>query len=177
MITDKSIKEFSQQIGQQKTPVPAGGATTATTALLGVSLLKLVWQVSEDNLEKNIKSHQNELNKIEKQLLQAIEEDTIAFESNLKTNFNDQKRLKEIIEVPLEIAENANNALKVSTKIKNKVKDTVIADYKVAVTNLKSSIKGTIAIIEANYTFFSTQGNYIQEIKAKVDKLKSLYDI
>ncbi|AGB41180.1 methenyl tetrahydrofolate cyclohydrolase [Halobacteroides halobius DSM 5150] len=178
IITDinSSIKELSQQIASPKNPVPAGGATIATTALLGVSLLKLVFQVSQNNWNIKTKEEFNEylttLNTIQEDLSQAIADDTKAYQINLANNFQNQTKLKKIIAVPLQITETAKAALTVGDKLEGKVKTTVQADHKVATLNLKASIKGAITIIEANYNFFPADDNYIKKVKSKINKIK-----
>ncbi|WP_425415784.1 cyclodeaminase/cyclohydrolase family protein [Orenia metallireducens] len=158
------MQEFSQLLASTEEPIPAGGSTIATTALLGVSLLQLVSKVSSLSID---------LEELEKNLLKSIDADVQAFKLNQQKQFKDKESLKEIINTPLEIAKNSALALELATEIRANVKKSVKADYQVAIFNLRASIKGAIAIIESNYQFFTTD-DYIQQIKEEIEELNKL---
>lgn len=166
IIIEKSIQEFSQLISSTEEPVPAGGSTIATTALLGVSLLKLASKVSKITIDLE------KLEQIEKNLLQAIDGDVQAFKLNQQKQFKDLQTLQQIIDIPLEIAKNSSLALKLASQIKPDIKKSVRADYQIAIFNLRASIKGALAIIESNYQFF-TADEYIQQVRKEVEELNN----
>ncbi|WP_276324742.1 cyclodeaminase/cyclohydrolase family protein [Orenia marismortui] len=160
------MKEFSQLISSTKNPVPAGGSTIATTALLGAALLKLAYQVS------NIATIEEErLNKIEENLLNYIDKDVIAFKINQNKKFKDPESLKEIIDIPLHIAQDSKIALSMGLAIREEIKESVKADYHISILNLKTSIKGAIKIIESNYQFFDNN-NYLHQVQNKIKNIK-----
>ena len=165
MLTDNSLTNFSNQIASAESPVPAGGSTVGATALLGASLIKLAYQVSSIPVP-------TKLDIIIKELTQAINEDVKVYQLNQAHNFQNQAELREIIEVPLLIAQLANDALRLAQELKPQLKDSVSADYQVGVLNLKTSITGAIKIIEANYSHFASKTDFIKETKQQVEKLK-----
>ncbi|GAB6137706.1 cyclodeaminase/cyclohydrolase family protein [Halanaerobaculum tunisiense] len=168
ILKDESISELSTLIADKENPVPAGGSTAAATGLLGVSLLQLVISVSNNTLN----NYSSELTEIKTNLLKQIDQDKEAYQINHDHNFNKSEELKKLIVIPLSIAHNSAQALKIANNIADKVKDTVVADYQVAQLNLESSIEGALAIVKSNYQFFSEDSAYLQQIKNQVESIK-----
>ena len=178
MLIDKNIEELAEEISDTKKSVPAGGTTIASSALLSVSLLELVIRVSKkeysDKKKEKLKTEENKLINIKENLLKAIDDDAAAFRKNSDSNFKNLEDLKEIVAVPLSIAESAAEALTTAYKIEQQVKKTVKADYQISKYNLQAAVRGAISIIEANYNFFPENNKYIENVRLKIKKIKDI---
>ncbi|MCK8824223.1 cyclodeaminase/cyclohydrolase family protein [Fuchsiella alkaliacetigena] len=176
MLIKNSIENFSQKIASSEYPVPAGGSAAANTALLGACLLKLVFKVSKKSAKQNQKKKLTasiaELSQLKKKFLAAIDEDVKNFKINSESNFSQPEKLKKLIDPLVELATASLTALEIAQKHRAIIKNSVLADYQVALFNLEASIKGSLAIVEANYNFFKPEKKYIKEIKLKVEKSK-----
>ena len=173
IIYNKTIKELGNQISSYNETVPAGGTTAALNGYLAVSLFKLVFKASKNNLSKNdLEKIQINLNESEVQFLSLMNKDIEAYKLNNQLNFHNKKKLKKLIEIPLDIAETAFKIFQLTKKFENKIKNTVLADYKVALENIKSSKKGAVAIIKSNYQFFEKNSSFIKEIEKKLSCLE-----
>ncbi len=170
MIKDIKLIELTNLIADPKHPVPAGGSTIASSALLTVSLLLLILRISTTD---NLTNYEDQLLLIKENLIETIEEDAKAFKLNLKENFNDYNLLKEIINIPVKIATNTIRALEITENIKLQIQNNLIADYQIAKLQLTATIKGAIAIIESNYQFFPADDPFVKEIKKKIVEINN----
>ena len=170
IIYNKSIKDIGKEIAKKKEAVPAGGTTSALNGYIGVSLLKLVIEVSKNNFnKKDIEYIENILVEAENKFLNLMEKDIEVYKKNNKTQFENKEKLKDLIEIPLEIFITATELLNLKNKLKGKIKKTVKADYEVALENINTSKKCAETIIKSNYNFFDKNSEFIKEIKNKLD--------
>jgi len=170
IIYNNSVKNLGDKISQKKDAVPAGGTTSALNGYLGVSLLKLVLEVSKKNFNQKDREYiENILVEAENKFLNLMEKDIKVFKENNKNKFANKKDLKKLIEVPLEIYTTSTEMLDLKNKFKNKIKKTVKADYEVALENINTAKKCAETIIKSNYSFFDKNSEFIKEIKNKLD--------
>jgi len=170
IIYNKSIKDIGKEIAQKKEAVPAGGTTSALNGYIGVSLLKLVIEVSKNNFnKKDIEYIENILVEAENKFLNLMEKDIEVYKKNNKTQFENKEKLKDLIEIPLEIFITATELLNLKNKLNGKIKKTVKADYEVALENINTAKKCAETIIKSNYSFFDKNSEFIKEIKNKLD--------
>lgn len=176
LLKDKNIQSLAGAIADSKHAVPAGGTTIASSALLSISLLELVIEVSEkelsDQKKENLQNAQKRLEKYKEILLKAVDDDVAAYQKNSKNKFTDAEDLIEIIAVPLDIAEACCNSLLIAAELKEVVKPAVKADYEISKYNLEAAVKGSISIIEANFNFFAVNNDYLLKTKERVKELK-----
>ncbi|MGM0472477.1 MAG: cyclodeaminase/cyclohydrolase family protein [Bacillota bacterium] len=165
-LTENSLVEFSQKVADDNPPVPAGGSAIGATALLGVSLIKLSYQVSCDDYPPLLTT-------INEELMEAINKDPQVYQLNLTNNFQDLTALKKIIKIPLSIAELSAAALEIANQLTCQLKDSVAADYKIGIINLEASLQGALAVVESNYYHFASEDKFIKKTKKKVKKLKN----
>ena len=170
IIYNKSIKDIGKEIAKKKEAVPAGGTTSALNGYIGVSLLKLVIEVSKNNFnKKDIEYIENILVEAENKFLNLMEKDIEVYKKNNKTQFENKEKLKDLIEIPLEIFITATELLNLKNKLNGKIKKTVKADYEVALENINTAKKCAETIITFNYSFFDKNSEFIKEIKNKLD--------
>lgn len=177
LLKDKNIQSLAGAIADSKNSVPAGGTTIASSAFLAISLLELVIEVSEkelsDQKKENLQNAQERLKKYKDILLKAVDDDVAAYQKNLTNKFTDAEDLIEIIAVPLDIAEACCNSLLIAAELKEVVKPAVKADYEISKYNLEAAVKGSIAVIESNYSFFSENSDYLLKVKERAAEIKA----
>lgn len=177
LLINNNIQELAAAIADSEQAVPAGGTTIASSALLAISLLELVIKVSEKEFtgsEKNkFKSAKIKLKNYQKILTRAIDADVAAYQKNLKKGFVNSDDLIELIDIPLDIAESCYNALKIAQEISNEIKESVKADHKISIYNLKAGIRSAILIIETNFVFFPEDSLYLTKVKKKIKRFKT----
>ncbi|MGM0438225.1 MAG: cyclodeaminase/cyclohydrolase family protein [Bacillota bacterium] len=172
IIYNKTVKKLGEKIAQKKDAVPAGGTTSALNGYLGVSLLELVFNVSKNNFnENNIEEIEKTLKKAKNDFLNLMDKDIEVYKTNSKTHFKVKENLKKLIETPLQIVITSSEIITLTAKFENNVKKTVIADYDIALENLKTAKKGAKIIIQSNYQFFDENSKFIKNIKRKLENL------
>ena len=180
MIADHTIKEMAELIGTHNPPVPAGGTTLAIDGLLGVALLQLSFKVSKKEWREGVKrkfsNYPDRFTQAEELFGNTITDDVTAFKTNQEEGFKDKDKLKTIIEVPLKAALEAKEMIILSDKLKEHIKSSVKADYKVARINLRACIKAAVEIITSNYQFFTAEDEFIVKTKKEVDQLKDFIE-
>lgn len=177
MLTNLSLEKFVELVGSTDSSVPAGGSTAAANGLFGIALLKLVYGISRERWDKESKNELGPGLKILDQaaaiFLKDVDRDAAAFKLNQESNFEDQELLKELVIVPMEIALTANKALKIAADMKDHIIKKVQADYEIAVLNLKTTLTGSLAIIESNLSFFDAKSEFIKNTKEQIDSIKN----
>ncbi|MCK8825796.1 cyclodeaminase/cyclohydrolase family protein [Fuchsiella alkaliacetigena] len=176
MLIKESIKNITQLIGDPTRNVPAGGPIIASTALLGVSLLKLSYNISQNewspNKKERLQQYQEKLNELEKELFVKMEADLTAYQKNLDNQGNNSQQLKSIIAIPLAIAKISTELLQITAQLKEEFHKKVEADLKIAILNLKASLKGALSIIKANSQLLPPTDSYLKQLKSEIAELK-----
>ncbi|KYP17635.1 MULTISPECIES: cyclodeaminase/cyclohydrolase family protein [Streptococcus] len=159
-LVDLSLFEFAQVLGSDA-PAPGGGSAAALSAANGISLTKMVCELTlgkkkyadEEALIKTVHEASSQL---QMDLLAAIDKDTEAF--NLvsavfdmpKETDNDklarrqamQNALKEATKSPFSMMEQMLEAIKVTEKAVGHTNTNAASDLGVAALNLKAGLQG-----------------------------------
>lgn len=155
-----SVQEFIEVLGSDE-PAPGGGSASGLAGSMGISLTKMVADLTVgkkkyqeyDELAKTV---QLEAKELQTQLLEAISEDTEAFNQvsevfSMPKDTNDEKEgrkkamqeaLKGATIAPYRIMELCLESLHVTAKIVGKSNVNATSDLGVAALNLKSALEG-----------------------------------
>lgn len=159
-LTDMQVKEFMSVLGSDE-PAPGGGSASALAGSMGISLTKMVAELTigkkkyaeYDELAQTTKV---EAGKLQKDLLEAIDKDTEAFnvvsavfsmpkstpEEKAARSAALQKALQGAAVSPYQMMETCVSALKVTDNLVGKSNTNAASDLGVAALNLKSALQG-----------------------------------
>lgn len=159
-LVDLSLTEFARVLGSDA-PAPGGGSAAALSAANGISLTKMVCELTLG--KKKYADVQEEINQIHKDssrlqetLLVAIDKDTEAFnlvsavfdmpketeEEKEKRRHAMQAALKEATKSPFSMMEEIVSALKITKKAVGRSNTNAASDLGVAALNLKAGLQG-----------------------------------
>lgn len=160
MLKDKKIEEFLSSLGS-KEPVPGGGGASALVGAIGVSLGKMVGNLTIGKkkyveVQDEIEYVMAKLDKLEKKLVSCIDDDAKGFkplarayslpENTEKEKYEKtqimEKALKKAVEVPIEIVETCGNAINLFSLLAKKGSKLAISDAGVGVAFCKAAIEG-----------------------------------
>lgn len=178
IITGVSIEEFSRLVAGTDFPVPAAGSVAAVDGLLGVSLLELCLQVSNNSSEGgNLRSEEETafLQEMKKVFKVKMEEDINVFKINREKDFSDRKLCRKIVTVPLEIVTAASRVLLRMGEYEKEIKGTVAADFVAARENLSSTFEIGLSIVEHNLEMFTYKDEFVKELLLAIDTLWMKY--
>ena len=158
--TDMQVKEFMSVLGSDE-PAPGGGSASALAGSMGISLTKMVTELTMGKkkyaeYDQLAQDTQKEAARLQENLLQAIDKDTEAFnvvsavfsmpkstpEEKAARSAALQKALQGAAESPYEMMETCLEALRVTNKVVGKSNTNAASDLGVAALNLKSALQG-----------------------------------
>lgn len=159
-LTDMQVKEFMSVLGSDE-PAPGGGSASALAGSMGISLTKMVTELTMGKkkyaeYDQLAQDTQKEAARLQENLLQAIDKDTEAFnvvsavfsmpkstpEEKAARSAALQKALQGAAESPYEMMETCLEALRVTNKVVGKSNTNAASDLGVAALNLKSALQG-----------------------------------
>lgn len=159
-LVDLTVKDFVEVLGSDA-PAPGGGSAAALAATMGISLTKMVCELTIGKkkyaeYEDEIKLVFDETKALQKHLLEAIDKDTEAFNAvsavfempketdNEKTarKIAMQTALQGAATSPFEMMKLMVNGLKVTKRAVGKSNTNAASDLGVAALNLKSGLQG-----------------------------------
>lgn len=159
-LVDLTVKDFVEVLGSDA-PAPGGGSAAALSAAMGISLTKMVCELTIGKkkyveFEDEIKLVFDETKALQQDLLQAIDKDTEAFNvvsavfSMPKETDEDkaarknamQSALEGAAESPFNMMKLMVNALEVTKKAVGKSNTNAASDLGVAALNLKAGLQG-----------------------------------
>ena len=137
-LVDLSLTEFAQVLGSDA-PAPGGGSAAALSAANGISLTKMVCELTLGKkkyaeFEAEIAQVHAESARLQESLLAAIDKDTEAF--------NLVSALKEATKSPYGMMEDILTALQTTQKAVGKSNTNAASDLGVAALNLKAGLQG-----------------------------------
>lgn len=159
-LVDLSLTEFARVLGSDA-PAPGGGSAAALSAANGISLTKMVCELTLGkkkyaDFEEEIAQVHAESARLQERLLAAIDKDTEAF--NLVSAVFDmpketdedkaarreamQHALKEATKSPFAMMEDIYQALEVTQRAVGKSNTNAASDLGVAALNLKAGLQG-----------------------------------
>src|SRR2546423_9862167 len=118
-LSEQTVGEFLAALGE-RTPAPASGAATALTAALAAALVELAARFAEDEaIVTRAKA-------LAARLTQLADEDGEAYTAFMETKSDDARR--RIIEVPKEIAANADEIVQLAAAVGAQLSSSVAGD-------------------------------------------------
>lgn len=159
-LIDLKVNEFMTVLGSDE-PAPGGGSASALAGAMGISLTKMVTELTIGKkkyaeFEEIVKQRQAEAARLQDAFIIAIDEDTEAFNkvSAVFTMPKDteeekaarkeamQHALEGATKTPFKMMEIATEALKVTEALIGKSNTNAASDLGVAALNLKSALQG-----------------------------------
>ncbi|MBP2623975.1 cyclodeaminase/cyclohydrolase family protein [Streptococcus oricebi] len=159
-LVDLNLKEFARVLGSDA-PAPGGGSAAALSAANGISLTKMVCELTLGkkkyaDVEEEIKGVHADSSRLQASLLEAIDKDTEAF--NLVSAVFDmpketdedkaarreamQEALKAATKSPFAMMEDIYEALEVTKRAVGRSNTNAASDLGVAALNLKAGLQG-----------------------------------
>ncbi len=183
-LVDLTVTEFMNVLGSDE-PAPGGGSASALAASMGISLTKMVAELTvgkkkyaqyEDAMQKVL----SDATQLQSELLAAIDKDTEAFNevsavfAMPKETDEDKAARKEAMQQALKIAANTPlemmdiilRALKVTENAIGRSNTNAASDLGVAALNLKSGLQGAWLNVLINISGIKDEA-YVQECRAK----------
>ncbi|KXT78049.1 cyclodeaminase/cyclohydrolase family protein [Streptococcus sp. DD13] len=160
LLTELSVTEFAQVLGSSA-PAPGGGSAAALSAANGISLTKMVCELTIGKkkyaeFEEEITAIRDRSQQLQDELLEAIDKDTEAFnqvsavfslpketeEDKAKRSQALQEALKNATLSPYHMMELIHESLLVTQKAIGKSNTNAASDLGVAALNLKAGLQG-----------------------------------
>lgn len=159
-ITDVSVAEFVEVLGSNS-PAPGGGSAAALVAVTGISLTKMVYELTVGREKYAAFEAENQrafeqTKKLQASLLKAVEEDVQVFkevsavfampketqEQKKVRQLEMQSALKKATKAPFSLMELTIQSLEITQQAINKSNPNVASDLGVAALNLKAGLQG-----------------------------------
>lgn len=159
-LIDLSVKEFAEVLGSEA-PAPGGGSAAALSAANGISLTKMVCELTLGkkkyaDVQEEIQAIHQDCQELQSQLIAAIDADTEAFnlvaavfdmpketeEDKLVRRKAMQTALKEATKSPFAMMEQIHHALEVTKRAVGKSNTNAASDLGVAALHLKAGLQG-----------------------------------
>ncbi len=141
MLNELRVGEFLAALGE-RTPTPASGAATALTAALGAALAELAARFAED--ENAVVRAKAALTR----LVELADEDAAAYTAFMADR-NDETRAR-IIEVPEEIAAQADVVAEIGESVRAQLNSSVQGDAEAAVELARAAARVARRLAELN---------------------------
>ena len=183
-LVDLSITEFAKVLGSDA-PAPGGGSAAALSAANGISLTKMVCELTIGKkkyaeFEDHIKGVHEKSAHLQDQLLEAIDKDTEAFnvvsavfdlpketeEEKVARREAMQKALKHATVSPFSMMELIVEALETTKEAVGKSNTNAASDLGVAALNLKAGLQGAWLNVLINISGIKDQ-DFVQEYHGK----------
>ena len=187
-LVDLSLTEFAQVLGSDA-PAPGGGSAAALSAANGISLTKMVCELTLGKkkyaeFEAEIAQVHAESDRLQERLLAAIDKDTEAF--NLVSAVFDmpketeedkaarreamQQALKEATQSPYGMMEDILTALQTTQKAVGKSNTNAASDLGVAALNLKAGLQGAWLNVLINLSGVKDEA-FVADYRSKGEEL------
>jgi formiminotetrahydrofolate cyclodeaminase len=141
MLNEQRVGEFLAALGE-RTPTPASGAATALTGALAGALTELAARFAGDD-EAVTRARE-----LTMRLVQLADEDGAAYTAFMADR-NDETRAR-IIEVPEEIAANAEEVATVAEAVRSQLRSSVAGDAEAAVELARAAARVGRRLAELN---------------------------
>lgn len=194
MLLEVKVKDFVEDVASSK-PAPGGGSVAALTSSLGSALTSMVGNltIGRKAYEKLTVEQKKQLDhnfvrsqELIKALNRLTEEDTTAFngvmaafklpkgteEEKKKRSEEIQKAMKEALEVPLTVAKESLEVLKIQKSFGDFGNPNAITDVGVGALLAYAGLEGALFNVLINLQSIKDE-EYVKEIREKCDVLKS----
>jgi formiminotetrahydrofolate cyclodeaminase len=140
-VSELKVGEFLVALGE-RTPAPASGAATALTGAFAARLVELAARFAQD--ERAV----DRASALAIRLVQLADEDADAYTQFMETRSEDAHR--RTIDVPLEIAANADEVEQLAARVGTKLTSSVAGDAEAAVELARATARVARRLAELN---------------------------
>lgn len=184
VLVDLTITQFMETLGSDA-PAPGGGSASALGGAMGVSLLKMVTELTIGkkkyaDVEDDMKVIRTEAAKLQSQLLRAIDKDTEAFDGvsavfAMPKETDEQKAtrskalqeaLKAATIVPFEVMSLLNDVITITEKAVGRSNTNAASDLGVAAVQAKAALQGAWLNVLINLSGIKDE-TFVTEYKEK----------
>jgi formiminotetrahydrofolate cyclodeaminase len=141
MVSERQVGEFLAALGE-RTPAPASGAAAALTGAFAASLVELAARFAEDD-GAIIRAKA-----LSRRLTELADEDAAAYEAFVATRSEEARR--RTIEVPEEIAVNADEVERLAGKVGSQLTSNVAGDAEAAEELARAAGRVARRLVELN---------------------------
>jgi len=141
-VSEQQVGEFLAALGE-RTPAPASGAATALTAAFAAGLVELAGRFAGD--EATVKRAKA----LSARLMLLADEDAEAYTAFMETKSDEARR--RIIEVPEEIATNADEVAHLAANVGAKLSSSVAGDAEAAAELARAAARVARRLAALNY--------------------------
>ncbi|MCM8783150.1 MAG: cyclodeaminase/cyclohydrolase family protein [Candidatus Omnitrophica bacterium] len=175
---ERSLRKYIDDLSK-KLPAPGGGSASSLVCGLGVSLLGMVINFTlgkpgYQDYEKELKKILIKVESLKKRFLELVDEDVKAYKS---------KDIWYSLEVPLKVAYNCYEAIRISPLLLKKGNKNLLSDVACGVIFLEAGFWGAYFNVEANLKFIKEkkivnkirkellrEASHLKRIKEEVEK-------
>ncbi len=140
-VSEQQVGEFLAALGE-RTPAPASGAATALTAAFAAGLVELAGRFAGD--EATVKRAKA----LSARLMQLADEDAEAYTAFMETKSDEARR--RIIDVPEEIAANADEVAQLAVDVRARLSSSVAGDAEAAAELARAASRVARRLAELN---------------------------
>jgi formiminotetrahydrofolate cyclodeaminase len=140
-VSERKVGEFLVALGE-RTPAPASGAATALTGAFAARLVELAARFAEDETSVD------RAGALAIRLAQLADEDAEAYTAFMETRTEEARR--RTIDVPLEIAANADEVEQLAARVGAKLTSSVAGDAEAAAELARASARVARRLAELN---------------------------
>jgi methenyltetrahydrofolate cyclohydrolase len=140
-LSEQRVGEFVEALGA-RTPAPASGAATALTAALAAALVELVARFADDD------AIARRANALAARLMQLADEDSEAYTAFMAARTDETRR--RIVEVPAEVAANADEIASLAGAVRARVSTAVAGDADAAAELATAAARVARRLVELN---------------------------
>lgn len=183
-LADLTVTAFMKTLGSDA-PAPGGGSASALSGAMGISLLKMVTELTIGKkkyaeFEAEVSVIKEKATRLQEQLLEAIDKDTEAFngvsavfampketdEEKVARSAALQEALKQATIVPFEVMELLNDVLHVTQQAVGKSNTNAASDLGVAAVQAKAALQGAWLNVLINLAGIKDEA-FVQTYKTK----------
>ncbi|CUH97565.1 hypothetical protein P22_3696 [Propionispora sp. 2/2-37] len=189
MLISLGIKELSDRTASQ-VPPPGGGSMAALSGLLGIGLLQMLINLSQQtpllSAAGSLREKQTGLDKLRLQLLALVDRDAEVLAEILDifrrtdhtailADAEAQQRIQKAAKEPLQIAEACLEALLIGSSLVGKVPPHAAGDLVTAVLACRTGITGALLSTVANLSWLA-DAELVKRLEEKVSQMKKQAD-
>jgi formiminotetrahydrofolate cyclodeaminase len=140
-VSEQQVGEFLAALGE-RTPAPASGAATALTAAFAAGLVELAGRFAQDEATVT------RAKALSARLMQLADEDAEAYAAFMETKSDEAQR--RIIDVPEEIAANADEVAQLAANVRARLSSSVAGDAEAAAELARAASRVAHRLAELN---------------------------
>ena len=175
MLTELTVNEFAARLASSD-PAPGGGSAAALSGLIGVSLLEMVINLSQDRPEyaahsEFLAAKKTELARVHSQLTALIDRDAQAFQAvmaafGLPKSSDEgkhvrmeaiQKAAKQAAEIPLETARACLEVLEIANRLIDRTNPNALSDLMCAALSGQAGLTGALLNATVNLSMLANE--------------------